>query len=63
MTHITEERVIGNHAAMGGSTPAAPDTPLTVAEIPCGSTPRRQTQRNTCGTVDLGFRRRGNRTR
>ena len=33
MTHITEERVIGNHAAMGGSTAAAPDTPLTVKNI------------------------------
>jgi hypothetical protein len=33
MTHITEGRVIGNHAAMGKSTPAAPDTPLTVKNI------------------------------
>ena len=33
MTHITEARVIGNHAAMGGSTAAAPDTPLTVKNI------------------------------
>ena len=34
MTHITEARVIGNHAAMGRSTPAAKDMPfLTVNEI------------------------------
>jgi hypothetical protein len=33
MTHITEARVIGNHAAMGMSTPAAPETRLTVKEI------------------------------
>lgn len=34
MTHITEARVIGNHAAMGRSIPAAADTPyLTVYEI------------------------------
>src|ERR1700739_4006403 len=34
MTHITEARVIGNHAAMGRSTPAATDRPyLTVGEV------------------------------
>jgi hypothetical protein len=34
MTHIIEARVIGNHAAMGGSTPAATDSPyLTVHEV------------------------------
>jgi hypothetical protein len=32
MTHITEERVIGNHAAMGKSPPAAPDTPFLTLE-------------------------------
>jgi hypothetical protein len=33
MTHISETRVIGNHAAMGRSTPAASDAPLTVTDI------------------------------
>jgi hypothetical protein len=34
MTHITEARVIANHAAMGSSTPAATDRPyLTVGEV------------------------------
>ena len=34
MTHITESRVIGNHANMGRSTPAATDRPyLTVGEV------------------------------
>jgi hypothetical protein len=34
MTHIIEARVIGNHAAMGRSTPAASDRPyLTVHEV------------------------------
>jgi hypothetical protein len=34
MTHITDAGVIGNHAAMGASTPAASDAPfLTVKEI------------------------------
>jgi hypothetical protein len=32
MTHITEARLIGNHAAMGGSTPAA-STTVTVKDI------------------------------
>jgi hypothetical protein len=33
MTHITEERVIGNHADMGGSTTVATRTSLTVTDI------------------------------
>jgi ribosome-associated translation inhibitor RaiA len=33
MTHITEPRVIGNHAEMGGSTSAAPHIPMTVEGI------------------------------
>jgi hypothetical protein len=33
MTNITEARVIGNHAEMGGSAPAAADVPLTVRDI------------------------------
>ena len=34
MTHITEARVIANHAAMGRSTPAATDRPyLTAREV------------------------------
>jgi hypothetical protein len=33
MTDITQARLIGNHAAMGGSTPAASDTTVTVKDI------------------------------
>jgi hypothetical protein len=33
MTHITEPRVIGNHAAMDRSTREASRTPLTVRDI------------------------------
>jgi ribosome-associated translation inhibitor RaiA len=33
MTHITEPRVIGNHAEMGGSTSAAPYIPMTVKDV------------------------------
>jgi len=34
MTHITEVRVIGNHAAMGRSTPAVIDRPyLTLHQV------------------------------
>ena len=33
MTHITEERVIGNHADLGGSTTVATRTSLTVTDI------------------------------
>ena len=34
MTQITETRIIGNHAAMGRSTPAATDTPyMTFYEV------------------------------
>jgi ribosome-associated translation inhibitor RaiA len=33
MTHITEPRVIGNHAEMGGSTESAAYIPLTVKDI------------------------------
>lgn len=34
MTHITEERVIGNHADMGGSAPPASSTPLNAIQVP-----------------------------
>jgi hypothetical protein len=33
MTHITEARVIGNHAEMGGSARAVSRMPLTVRDI------------------------------
>jgi hypothetical protein len=33
MTHITEARVIGNHADMGGSTTVATRTSLTLTDI------------------------------
>jgi hypothetical protein len=32
MTHITDPRVIDNHAAMGKSPPAVPDTPFLTLE-------------------------------
>jgi hypothetical protein len=34
MTHITEARVIGSHADMGGSAPAVARIPPAVARIP-----------------------------
>ena len=58
MTHITEERVIGNHADMGGSTTVATRTSLTVTDIlPAGV--RRGTTRKemTAVPVHVGFRR------
>jgi hypothetical protein len=33
MTHITEPRVIGSHAEMGGSSPRDSHVPLTVFDI------------------------------
>lgn len=33
MTHITEARVIGSHADMGGSAPTAARIPLAVKEV------------------------------
>ena len=44
MTHITEERVIGNHADMGGSTTAATRTSLTVTDILRAGASRRTTR-------------------
>ena len=43
MTHITEERVIGNHAGMGGSTTVATRTSLTVTDILRAGVRRRAT--------------------
>ena len=44
MTHITEERVIGNHADMGGSsTTVATRTSLTVADVLRAGVRRRTT--------------------
>ena len=64
MTHITEERVIGNHADMGGSTTVATRTSLTVTDIlPAAVTPQDHAHGNDCGPVHVGFRRRGNRSR
>ena len=45
MTHITEERVIGNHAGMGGSTTVATRTSLTVTEILRAGVRRRTTRK------------------
>lgn len=44
MTHITEERVIGNHAGMGGSTTVATRTSLTVTDILRAGASRRTTR-------------------
>ena len=44
MTHITEERVIGNHADMGGSTTVATRTTLTVTDILRAGVSRRTTR-------------------
>ena len=45
MTHITEERVIGNHADMGGSTTVATRTSLTVTDILRAGVRRRTTRK------------------
>ena len=45
MTHITEERVIGRDAGMGGSTTVATRTSLTVTDI-LRAGARRRTTRN-----------------
>jgi hypothetical protein len=45
MTHITEERVIGNHADMGGSTTVATRTSLTVTDILPAGVRRRTTRK------------------
>ena len=45
MTHITEERVIGNHPDMGGSTSAATRTSLTVTDVLRAGVRRRTTRK------------------
>lgn len=45
MTHITEARVIGNHADMGGSTTVATRTSLTVTDILRAGVRRRTTRK------------------
>ena len=45
MTHITEERVIGNHATMGGSTTVATRTSLTVTDVLREGVRRRTTRK------------------
>jgi hypothetical protein len=47
MTHITEERVIGNHADMGGSTTVATRTSLTVTDILRAGVRRRTAAQST----------------
>jgi hypothetical protein len=47
MTHITEARLIGNHAAMGGSPPAAARSSLTVTEILRGGVRRKARRKET----------------
>lgn len=45
MTHITEERVIGNYEGMGGSTTVATRTSLTVTDILRAGVRRRTTRK------------------
>lgn len=45
MTNITETRVIGNHADMGRSAPAAAGIPLTVTDILSAGVRRRARHR------------------
>jgi len=45
MTHITEARVIGNHADMSGSAPAAAHTHLKVKDAPRAAARRRVRRR------------------
>jgi hypothetical protein len=45
MTHITKERVIGNHADMGGSATVATHTSLTVTDILRAGVRRRTTRK------------------
>jgi hypothetical protein len=45
MTHITEARVIGNHAEMGGSSEEESRVPLTLSDIPRASRRRRVRRR------------------
>ena len=45
MTHITEERVIGNHAGMGGSSTVATRSSLTVTDIIRAGVRRRSTRK------------------
>jgi hypothetical protein len=64
MTHITEERVIGNHADMGGSTTVATRTLLTVTDMLPAAVRRRTTRKgNDCGPVHVGIPKAGNRSR
>jgi hypothetical protein len=54
MTHITEERVIGNHADMGGSTTVATRTSLTVTDILPAGVPRRTTRKEMTAATGSG---------
>ena len=61
MTHITEERVIGN-AGMGGSTTVATRTALTVTDILRAGV-RRRTTRNEMTAAQLTWDSEGGATR
>ena len=50
MTHITEERVIGNDAGLGGSTTVATRTSLTVTDILAAGVRRRATDQEMTAT-------------
>ena len=60
MTHITEERVIGNHADMGGSSTVATRTSLTVTDVLRAGVRQDHPQGNGCGPVHAGFRKQTN---
>ena len=62
MTHITEERVIGNHADMGGSTTVATRTSLTVTDILRAGV-RRRTTRNEMTAAQSTWDSEGGATR
>jgi hypothetical protein len=59
MTHITEERVIGNHAAMGGSTTVATRTSLTVTDILAAGGRRGTTRQEMTAAQSTGDSERG----
>ena len=59
MAHITNPRVIDNHAAMGKSPPAVPDTPFLTLENIFRAGARRAARRREilAAQIDTGFRK------
>ena len=58
MTHITDSRVIGNHADMGERPPAASRKSLTVTEMHCEGA-RRRTRRREMGAAESAWDSKG----